>query len=87
MRVVPFKIKRAILTPQHDTAVILGDEDVATEVVDGIISAISTDIEITVAGIETHLAMWLDPAHWADDWREAGIEDFDEWAEGLVVEK
>lgn len=69
----------------HDAAIILAsDEVLATAVAEAIVEAISIDIDVEIGGIRIHLAALLDPDHWEDDWREAGVEDVEEWLAGLV---
>ena len=41
---------------------------------EAVLDHISTDTVITVGGVDMHLAAWLDPEHWAEDWDEKGID-------------
>lgn len=66
----------------RDAALVSGDEDPREALVEAAIQTISTEIEIEAGGVKMHLAAWIDPDHWSDDWREAlGLDDPDEAAE------
>jgi hypothetical protein len=58
----------------HDAAVVMPGEDPADALRDAVLSHISTDTSITIAGVTNHLAAWLDPEHWADDWDAKEID-------------
>jgi hypothetical protein len=62
----------------HDAAYVKGEDDLREAFVEQVVQSISTDVEVTVGEVKMHLAAWMDPDHWEDDWREAGVEDVDQ---------
>jgi hypothetical protein len=60
-----------------DQAIVLDGEDPREVLVDAAIQSVSTNVEITAGGVTLHLAAWMDPDHWSEDWQEALGEDAD----------
>lgn len=73
---VEYTVEFTIISGTHSSAIVLTDEDLMTAVVDSVIQDISTDIEVTINGVTMHLAAWMDPEHWSEDWEGIG-EGFD----------
>jgi hypothetical protein len=84
MEGLKFSVKRGTLMGIADSAY-MGSSDLQEVLKEGVIETLSTEIEVTVSGVTMHLAAWLNPDHWSDDWREhAGDEDADEYVFGLL---
>jgi hypothetical protein len=80
-----FSVKATTLMAISDSAY-MGSHDLADVLKEGVLDAISTMVEVTVSGVTMHLAAWLDPDHWSDDWREhAGEQDPDDYVHGLLT--
>ena len=67
----------------HDAAIVSSDEEPRDALVEAVIQNISTDVLITVGGVEMHLAAWLDPDHWGEDWAEKLGVDLDDATEAV----
>lgn len=63
------------------------NSDLATDLAESVVDSIKTEVEVKLGGVTVHLAMLIDPDHWAEDWEEAGVEDVDEFLAGLVEEE
>lgn len=87
MRKISYSIKRGTIMGYADAAILGEGDDPATQVAQAAIQTLSTEIEITAGGVTMHLAGWLDPWHWEDDWNEMldGTE-FDDYVSGLIEE-
>lgn len=68
----------------HDAVYVTPDEDPLAALVAAAIQSISTDVEVTVSGVTMHLAAWMDPVHWSEDWEQAGVDDVDALLTGAV---
>jgi hypothetical protein len=55
----------------YDKAYVDDGQDPAEALVQAAYESLSTDLEITVAGVTLFAAAWLDPDHWAEEWAEA----------------
>lgn len=87
MSKIEYRIERSIVPAMHDAAnLVYADEDPRTILVEAIMETISTSIEISCGGVRMHLAAWMDPEHWEEDWRQKGIEDVDALIAEQVVE-
>lgn len=75
------------ITPSHDCALIDTNENPHEEFVQAVIQTVAIDIEVTSGGVTLHLAAWVDPEHWIDEWHEKGIEDPRAFIAGLVHER
>lgn len=82
MRKLPFNIDGSIMRA-HDAAILVGGEDEEDALRDAVLEHISTDTMITVEGKTMHLAGWLDPDHWSEDWQAKGIDPDD--VHGMLV--
>jgi hypothetical protein len=67
----------------HDAAILVGDEEEEDALRDAVLGHISTDVMITINNMTMHLAGWLDPEHWSEDWEAKGIDPDD--VHGLLV--
>ena len=84
MNKIPYTIG-GYVSKAHDAA-LFNDEDPVHEVAQSVIQTISTDVTVTAGGVTIHLAAWLDPDHWSDDWQAAGVDDPYAFAASLVEE-
>lgn len=73
MRKLPYNIEGSIMRA-HDAAILVGDEEPQEALREAVLQHISTDTIITVSGVTMHLAGWLDPDHWSEDWQAKGID-------------
>lgn len=64
----------------HDAALLLDGEDPVEALRDQIISSIGLDVEVTIGGVKAPWTFWMDPDHWAEDWRGQEGPDFDPYA-------
>lgn len=76
MRKLPYNIN-GVTMRAHDAAILVGDEEAEEALREAVLELISTDAEITIDGITMHLAGWLDPDHWSEDWQAKGIDPED----------
>lgn len=85
MSQIEFSVKGRV-TPQHDAAIILPGDDPMETLVEAIVGAISTDIEIQIGEQTIFLAMLQNPEHWESDWKNLGIEDPYSFVDSLIEE-
>lgn len=87
MRQLKFKINDYSIRPKYTAAYLRRDEEnYVDELRSAVIEEIQTDLELTIGEYTMHLAAWLDPGHWWDDWRDAFVAngsdiEYDEVAE------
>ncbi len=70
-----------------DAAIVLGGENPREAMVEAAIQTISTDVILSIGGVAMHLAAWMDPEQWEEDWLAAGVENVDALVEGEVEEE
>ena len=61
----------------RDAAILRDGDDPRESLIEEVIQSISTTVEVTVGDVTMHLAAWMDPEHWEDDWLGVGIADVD----------
>lgn len=71
----------------HDAAYVASGEEPRSALVEAVIGSVSTNIEVRVGSVTMHLAAWMDPDHWAEEWGAAGVADVDELLAGAVQEE
>lgn len=76
MRKIKFFVSGSVMRAS-DAAYLVGDEDPREAVIEAAVQHISTTVEIKVGEVAMHLAAWMDPDHWEEDWREKGINPDD----------
>jgi hypothetical protein len=78
----------AATIPRHyDAALVLSTDDPREALVEQVIQSILTEVMVEVGGVKMHLAAWMDPDHWADDWRKAGVDDVDVFVASALEEE
>lgn len=85
MRRIEFRIERSVLMGTRSSVIVIQSDGPRRSLIDGIIQDIATDVEVTAGGVTLHLAAWMDPDHWADDWEAEGVEDPEAFIEALVA--
>jgi hypothetical protein len=86
MEGIRFKVDSGSIMAYWDRAYVRTDESPQDAIRDAIIDNLSTDIWVSVGEVRNHLAAWLDPEHWSEEWREqAGDEDPYEYVHGLLT--
>jgi hypothetical protein len=85
MRKIPYMVD-GYVGKAHDAALFNSDDDPVNEVAQSVIQTIATTVTVTAGGVTIHLAAWLDPDHWSDDWQAVGVDDPDAFAAALVEE-
>lgn len=83
MRMIDYTVKGRI-TPTADAAYLEDGDTPQEELVAAVVSTIAIHVEVTCAGVTLHLAAWMDPAHWQDDWEKAGVDDPEAFIAGLA---
>ena len=53
-----------------DVAYVRDADDPAEALSESILQNLSTDVDVTIAGVTMFLAAWMDPGHWSTDWAE-----------------
>lgn len=79
---IAFKVSGRIM-PARDEAHVEVGQDPCVALVEAVVQAIGTDVEVEAGGVALHLAAWQDPDHWASEWKKKGIDDPYEFIEGL----
>lgn len=80
MKKIEFHIQAGRIFGSRDIAYVDEEDDFCGQIVEQVVGDLSTEIEITVAGVTMHLAAWMDPDHWESDWSEVlGGESFDDY--------
>lgn len=82
---IEYTTRRTTILGCQDAAWVSADESLSQAVADSVVESLSTSVEVTLGGITIHLAALLDPDHWEEDWKQAGVDDPDEFLRGLVV--
>ena len=77
MRKIEFLVKVGAMRRYHDAAIMATGDTLREGLIEAVIEGLSTTIEVTAGGVTMHLAAWMDPDHWAEDWEAAGVEDVD----------
>jgi hypothetical protein len=83
MNKIEFEVDGRV-TRCHDAAYVAAGDTAREALVHEAIQTISTSVEITAGGVKMHLAAWMDPDHWMEDWDAVGVDDVDELLEGLT---
>ena len=81
---IRYRLKQALTSAMSSTALVRPGDDWADALRDDVIDNLSTDLMVTISGVENHLAAWLDPQHWAQEWREHSDEDPTDYVLGLM---
>jgi hypothetical protein len=68
---VRFHVSGSIMRSSNRLHIYEG-EDPRTALCEQVIDSIATDVMVGVRGVKMHLAAWMDPDHWSDDWRATG---------------
>jgi hypothetical protein len=83
---IRFNVAKGTTMAYTDRALVRPGEALEDALRDAVIDNLSTDLWVKVSGVENHLAAWLDPAHWSEEWKEhAGEEDPVEYVYGLLL--
>lgn len=84
MKKIPYSMSRSIVRGYVDTVYVNESDDLREEVVQSVVGNISLNIDVTVGGVTIHLAAWMDPDDWQEDWAKAlGEQTFEEYLAGL----
>lgn len=73
MRRIRYRVAAVRTTPWTDVAYVSDGEDPAAQVAESIMQELSTNLMVTIGGETRHLAAWLSPDHWADDFDEDAV--------------
>jgi hypothetical protein len=70
MRKLSYFIERTTVMGAHDAGIVLEGEDLQEVLREAVLQYLGTEIDLTVGGVRMHMAGWLDPEHWSEDWEK-----------------
>jgi hypothetical protein len=68
MRKLSYLIERTTVMAAHDAVILLDGDDLQEALGEAVLQFLGTEIELEIGGQKMHLAGWLDPEHWSEDW-------------------